>query len=188
VSDVTVKWIGLPELERKLHQLAEGVAGEALANALMAGASCIESAAKEGAPRKAGNLARSIHKEVTEKRDDYAEVAIGTDVIYAAIQEFGGTVTPKNAKNLAIPLTEEARSHAGGPRTFGSELTFAKTAGGTKLLLDAAGEAQYVLKSSVTIPAHPYLRPALDEKGDQAAEDTGRALGIILENIANAGN
>jgi phage gpG-like protein len=36
-------------------------------------------------------------------------VSIGTNVIYGSIHQEGGTIKPKNAKMLAIPLTREAR-------------------------------------------------------------------------------
>lgn len=44
-------------------------------------------------------------------------IAVGTNVVYAALHQFGGVVRPKKAKFLAIPLTKEAK-RAGSPRKF----------------------------------------------------------------------
>lgn len=55
-------------------------------------------------------LLRSISYEVGNGR-----VSIGTNVIYAAMQHFGGVQKPKTAKMLAIPLTRQvARAVANG--------------------------------------------------------------------------
>jgi hypothetical protein len=46
--------------------------------------------------RQSGKLANSLSYKVL----GYMDAEIGTDVIYAAIHEFGGTILPKNAKSL----------------------------------------------------------------------------------------
>lgn len=85
------------------------------------------------------------------------------DVDYALIHELGGTIEPKNAKFLAIPVTETAR-RAGSPRNM-SGLAYAQTAKGQPVLLNSeSGMVHYLLRKSVTIPARPYLRPAADVK------------------------
>jgi phage gpG-like protein len=85
---------------------------------------------------------------------------VGTNLIYAPIQEFGGTIKAKNAKFLAFQMT--------GTNIVGDEFT------GT------------VFAKQVTIPAHPYLRPAADDKGPAAARETGRVLSLQLERIWGA--
>jgi len=72
--------------------------------------------------------------------------AIGTDVIYARIHEYGGVITPVNAQKLVFPGKD------GG-------LVFA---------------------DSVTIPARPYLRPALDAVAPQIAEDFEAEIDYIF--------
>jgi HK97 gp10 family phage protein len=180
----TVQIIGMENLKAKFLELAEGLRGDALGRAGKAGMLCIKNAAKIKAPRRTSNLARSIEDEITEQRADYVEVTLGTNLEYAAMQEFGGTIVPKNAKYLAIPLTDEARQFAGGPRSFPRELS-PRIKGGKGVMVDEAGVAQFALVKSATIPAHPYLRPAFDENVNQAAEDVGYALRQILEAIAN---
>ncbi len=165
------------ELLAKLKQLDDVVAAEALARAATAGALPIQNAAKDKAPKKTRTLARSIHTEVMESSRDSARVEVGTDAEYAAIQEFGGRIAPKGHPYLAIPLTDQAAGYA--PREFPGELHVQGNA-----LVDQAGVAQYVLAPSVTLPAHPYLRPAFDENQDRAEHDTGLALQQILQRVA----
>lgn len=101
------------ELTAKLKKLGDpAVVGKMLENALVAGALVISNSAKEKAPYKTGNLRRSIHvgghTDADEQmRLDMADttghdlgrsassyprisVQIGTDVEYAAAQEYGG--------------------------------------------------------------------------------------------------
>jgi HK97 gp10 family phage protein len=144
---LTVKITGGEELARKLAALSDAVAGDKLASAAMAGALPIQNRAKELAPYKTGTLRRSIHSEIEQSTRNRAEVAIGTDVEYAAIQEFGGTIRPKRAKTLSW----------------------------------IGEDGQRVFAKSVTVPAHPYLRPALDEEKDTAVREIGESLRILLE-------
>jgi hypothetical protein len=73
---------------------------------------------------------------------------------------FGGTITPKRAKNLAIPISPKA--HGKSPRVF-TGLQFAATRAGVKLLglKDGNGgmEWLYVLKKSVTQAPDPDALP-----------------------------
>lgn len=98
-SGVTVKLVGTDRLLRKLRDLGDGMA-EALEAATQTGALVVQNAAKEKAPYRTGTLRRSIHMETTKRTRDEVEVAVGTDLEYAAIHEFGGTITPKTAKKL----------------------------------------------------------------------------------------
>jgi HK97 gp10 family phage protein len=166
---VTIR--GGPELAAKLGRLSAAAAGEALENALVTGALKIVNAAQEKAPWLTGNLRRSIHVgghadeslsvglsqniatrayEGTEGTDiggnkhsrTKATVLVGTNVEYAKIQEYGGTIKAKNAPYLRF------RTKDGSWHTV----------------------------KSVQIPAHPYLRPALDEKKGDAVRVMGEAL------------
>ena len=80
-------------------------------------------------------------------------VIIGTNVKYAKIQHFGGIITPKKAKYLAIPLTKAAKVM--NPRDF--ENTFIRNG----IIFRSNGKekptALYVLKKQVKIPKRPFL-------------------------------
>ena len=128
-----------------------------------------------------GNMRGSVSAE-TESDD---VVSIGPrNVQYGAIHEFGGTITPKNSKFLAIPVTRAAK-YAGSPRRFTGKLHFQLVAGGGALV-DEQGDIQYSLKRSVTIPARPYIRPAVDEHGDDAVNEIGDTIVALLREAANA--
>lgn len=71
---------------------------------------------------------------------------VGTDLVYAAIQEFGGTVTAKNSPLLHFEIDGEHR-----------------------------------VARQVTIPPHPYMRPAFDSAGPEAARTIGLVFGQLLK-------
>lgn len=175
----TVKIIGDKELAAWFARLDAEVGEETLTVAVKAGAQVVQNAAQGKAPRKTSTLARSIHTEVTRSSPNYVEVTVGTDLEYAAIHEFGGVIKPKSAKFLAIPITAAAKTYA-KPRDFPDKLHFIPGSSGG-ILANREGEAQYILRSSVTIPAHPYLRPALDENEDAATNAMARVLSARMK-------
>lgn len=59
----------------------------------------VQNQAKINAPFITGNLRRSITSEIKP-----LSAKIGTDVIYAKIQEFGGTIRPKAGKYLTFKV------------------------------------------------------------------------------------
>lgn len=104
--------VDLSDFKKQLGKLAESIAEENLVTAAKAGGLIVQNAAKEKSPKRTRTLSRSIHMEVVESSRYKVEIAIGTDVAYAAIHEFGGVITPKQAKVLAFEI--------------GGELIFAK--------------------------------------------------------------
>jgi len=95
--------VGLAEFSATLARRRASVAEANLVAAAEAGALPIQNAAKEKARRRSGTLSRSIHTEVIEQSPTRVVVAIGTDLEYAAIHEFGGTIVPKNGQYLKFP-------------------------------------------------------------------------------------
>jgi phage gpG-like protein len=91
-------------------------------------------------------------------------VWIFSNMVYAAIHEFGGTIYPVNAKKLAVPMRDEAENYS--PRNFPGELHPVGGEGGL-VLVDESGLAQYALVDSVEIPEKPYLGPAVTEHMDE---------------------
>ena len=57
-------------------------------------------AARARAPRKTGRLARSIRPRRVAK----SAWSVGSDVIYARIHEFGGTIVPKKSRFLVFQV------------------------------------------------------------------------------------
>jgi len=93
---------------------------------------------------------------------------------YAGILERGGTITPKSARALAVPVSEEARKSA-GPRTM-EGLSFIPREGKPPLLARTmrGGRLQvhWVLLRSVTIPGRHWLT----QGADAAKESMERAF------------
>ena len=122
--------------------------------------------------------APSVH---TVFRTGAFEVEIGTNLVYAAQVHFGGPITPRRAKALAIPVRKSLALQGLGPREIDPArqlLTFVPSRGGKPnvigYLVDP-GEAPsgrrrarrgrtrygpgvlYVLASRVMQPPRPYL-------------------------------
>jgi HK97 gp10 family phage protein len=178
-SEVQVEIVGGEALRAAFKKLDENMRANTLRKGALAGGQVIRNGASRRAPRKSGNLRRSIVAEVKESNDEQATIEIGTNLDYAAIQEFGGTIVPKKAKLLAIPVTKTAERFA--PREYPGKLHMVISGGMPVGLADASDKLQYALKRFVTIKAHPYLRPAFDEDRSVAIEHVGRALWQMIE-------
>lgn len=123
------------------------------------------------APRDKGQLAGSIFHEVN-KDDKSVRTIANTE--YAAIQEYGGEISAKGGKALAVPIHADAEGKR--PRDF-SDLVMIKRKTGPPLLvrIKSKGKNQrfdimFVLVKRVNIPAQPYLGPALYDNVDRLAE------------------
>lgn len=141
----------LDRLDRKLSRLSKLASADVLERALHAGAEEILNSAKDKAPYKTGTLRRSLHSETGEKSGARVSVLAGTDLEYAAMQEFGGTVVPKKGRFLVFEI-----------------------------------DGKKIFARKVTIPAHPYLRPAFDEQKGEAVKVFRLAVGDQVRAIAGS--
>jgi phage gpG-like protein len=177
--------IGKDELLRKFRSMGEAVQGASLGRVVMVGGWVIRDAARDNLKDqgliRTRTLSRSLDAEISEQSATRAAVDVGTNLEYGAIHEFGGTIKPKQARYLAIPVG----GRTGSPLKY-SDLKVRKTGRGTLVLVDPSGAVQYVLKASVEIPARPYLRPALDEKGEEAQSEMGRAFKDVVIKAATS--
>lgn len=106
---------------------------------------------------ESSNLVNSITYKISGNT-----ILVGTNLKYARIHHEGGTIVPKTAKYLAIPLTPAAKLKS--PRDW-EDTYIAKGIIFRKLGNEKDGEkdeALYKLQKSVKIPARPYL--FIDEK------------------------
>ncbi len=87
---------GAEEVAAAIRDARGRLSGAGMQAALMAGALPIMNAAKTNAPALTGTLRRSIHVLSQSAH----EVEVGTNLIYAAMQEYGGVVAPVNARFL----------------------------------------------------------------------------------------
>jgi phage gpG-like protein len=138
-----------------------------------------------GLRRQSSNLFRSINgtvKSVSGAKSVDVRLSAGGGagrgmVKYAAIHEYGGTITAKRSKYLAIPIHPSLKTAAGiakvpGPRSVPG-LFFITSKKGNHLLVKSVGkniEPWYLLRKSVSIPARPYMQPALEHIADKATE------------------
>lgn len=100
---VRIEIVNLDEWKQKLARMSAALADQAVIRALTSGAEIIRNAAVQKAPFKTGNLRRSLHIEPGDGR----EVLIGTNLDYAAIQEFGGIIKAKNGPYLKFKIGDQ---------------------------------------------------------------------------------
>src|ERR1700747_2601867 len=110
-------------------------------------------------------------------------LTIASTLPQAAVHQYGATITAKNGKMLAIPLSAEASNYTGprgGSNPFPRQLDLVARPGHAPLLVehqDAKGkkgermEAHYILVPQVTIPARPFLG---------IGPQTMRQIGVVL--------
>lgn len=138
---------------------------------------------KSGLVVRTGALLNSIgaSKKVEEVGGNIVG-SIGPEGIpYAAIQEFGGTVVPKNKQFLAIPTSENRRAD-GLPIMTTTELqNTGKSFVRDGLIYLEEGKKitpMFILKRSVTIPAHHYLANSIANTQDAIMKDFGLFLAM----------
>jgi len=110
------------------------------------------------------NRSGLLRQSVTFEVKGATAVEIGTNLIYGAIQHFGGVVKPVRARALAIPLNAAARRR--GPREWPDGTLFLvpddDDPDRVGILFRAKGaedlEPMYVLRAKVTLPARPWLK------------------------------
>jgi HK97 gp10 family phage protein len=91
MSDLSLT-VDLSAFDQALRQLGE-LATPALETAMEAGALVLEGAAKVNAPVKDGTLRDSL-THVLVVSDSGVTAYVGTNIVYAEIQEFGGWIEP----------------------------------------------------------------------------------------------
>jgi phage gpG-like protein len=94
-----------------------------------------------------GRLAQSL-----AMRLDAVSVVVGSNLAYAAIQQFGGPVTPKGHKYLAIPVLPALRRRGVWPRDI------------------PKGDMRFVPNAVIRIGSHSWTGPALVRAADQEIE------------------
>lgn len=172
------------DLSTRLELLARTLPDQ-LRRALTAAALDAEAEAKQNATTvlnvRTGRLRASIRGTVEQVSGDPAIVLrAGTDggaVPYARIHEEGGTIRPKRGRFLKIPVGP-ALTGAGvsrlPPGRSGDFRFVPNPRGG--VLVGRDGKVWFVLKRQVTIPARPYLAPAIATIQPRLADDLTRLL------------
>lgn len=100
----------------------------------------------------------------------------------AAVHEFGATIHPKNAKNLAIPLRPDMKGKS--PRDI--EGAFFLDNGENRFICRKKGkkgdqlEFLFLLVPSVTIPERSFIRAGFDSNKDLLAEACENAVRRVI--------
>jgi phage gpG-like protein len=108
-----------------------------------------------------------LHQSITYQVHGAQYAEIGTNVRYAKIQEFGGTIVARD-KLLTVPLGDRARNYAAARAQ--TDLKWAPGGGEGGRLLNAAGETVFLLEREVTIPARPTFGPAIKQSRDEVRD------------------
>lgn len=137
---------------------------------------------------RTGALARSFRPVFLGREGDTLTAAVKSDLVYARIQDEGGTITAKSGKYLAIPLNRNIPVGK-WPRHFAKgELTFLQKKGGNPILAKITGKGNvkpmFALAPSVMIRAKNYLARA--EK--RAAPGVEEIIGATLSKLTDAAN
>lgn len=130
---------------------------------------------------RTGSLLNSITKDIITNRQGYIVGEVASEgVIYAAIHEFGGIIKPVTKQFLTVPAPDN-RNADGTVKESVADLRASKNSfirNGT-IFKDLGGgniQAMFFLKKSVTIPARPYMAPALAATQDKIMADFGLFL------------
>lgn len=125
-------------------------------------------------------LARSYTATLLQPKAGKLRAGAISDLVYARIQDKGGTITPKTAKALTVPISNQAKalSRSGvGAREFPTPLALIWPKGKSSGVLVSKQGVEYALKRSVDIPATNYLDksakavdPELEELFDGAID------------------
>jgi HK97 gp10 family phage protein len=153
-------------VKNNVAKVKSSVNGEGLVKIIKAGGNTLLAFArinvnKSFSKEATGALQESIQLKVTAQNANSAKCQVGPTMIYGRIQELGGTIKAINSSFLTIPVTGAAKA-AGSSRGMDLKPIMNKSRS-SGVLVDKAGTVHFVLKSQVTLPARPYLRPAFDE-------------------------
>ena len=115
-----------------------------------------------------------------------SEIELTVDVPYARIHEHGGTITPKRSRYLTIPLdAAKTQDRAQGATRAGARFwpnTYVRRSkAGNLLIFSQTGEPLFLLKQRVTIPARPYVAPAIAKIRKSLRADLAGMLRDVIE-------
>lgn len=186
-DSMTFQIKNMEEFKKKISGLKTAARGSTLKDAVEAGIRVIEGNAvvninEQFSGRSTGNMAANRSVEVKDE-DGKVTGTLTFHSNHARLHEYGGVVKPVKGKFLAIPKTESARK-VESPRNYPEDLHFVGSdAGG--VLMNSANEVIYLLVTSATMPARPFLRPAMDEHASEIEEAMAEAIKQGIEEAAN---
>ena len=146
---------GLDKLEARLNPAKFEKTVEKL---ITRGLLIFERQAKQIAPKKTGHLRKSISHRLENK----TKGLIGPNVPYAAIQEFGGIIRPKNKKFLSWVNPKFANKS--GTLTTKSYKSMGKA------------ENMFIFAKKVTIKGKHYMKRTFESKVPEVQEEANKMI------------
>jgi HK97 gp10 family phage protein len=197
MADVVLETRGFNELISKLDRLPKVVFKD-MGYAILTCALLVEATAKDNVKKAfhmvssaadvakgGGHLADSIGHKILKVGGLAVTGVVGTNLVYAAIQEFGGTVKAKNVKYLTIPwdgVTGWAKDYK---NTFVHE-----SKAGNLIIFQRVSKDEikplFTLKDQIEIPPRPYLNPAIKSNERRIIEIISDALNRSFASLASA--
>jgi phage gpG-like protein len=184
VGDVYLESNGFKKLFEKINQLPQVVYKD-MGETILTVTLLVEAAAKANVKKNfkgIGTLADSITHKILKVAGLAVTGVVGTNLAYAAIHEFGGTITPKNANWLTIPFAGVKGRARDYDNTF-----FAWSKNKHLILFQRVGKDEviplFVLVKESEVPARPYLNPALEQNREIITQRIGEALKRSLERV-----
>ena len=148
---VQIKVVGLKDLSANLKAIAAVVRGDELADSLALGAQEIVWEAQKNAMAQGLHESGDLHDSIHTRKINQYTVNVEVGVAYGAVHEYGytGIVTDKQRRFFWAKFVETN---------------------------DDMWKA-LALSATYTIPARPYLRPAIDTQKRAAVLTIGQSLG-----------
>jgi len=144
---------------------------------------------------RSGNLKRAVFGRVGHMAGGYITAGVGVDLkkaIYGRVHEFGGTIRPRNAQHLTIPLDAvqtnkgvarfTARDVISSPEAFGYTGTFVRD----KVIFGKQADRivpLFVLKDQVVIKPVGFLSGTVEEVAPKAQEQISEAVSKEFQRI-----
>ena len=163
-----VKVTGLKELAEFMKQLPEKLQKNVMRGALRAGAKVLEAEAKRGAPVDDGDLRESIRIS-TRNQKGVVTASVKTDDFKAKWNEFG---TAAHWISVAAKDTPTRKTRRGEEKVGLKTLNKMMAKGSLQIGGQFVGAS--VLHPGIR--ARPFMRPALDNKGQEAIVAAGNYM------------
>jgi hypothetical protein len=185
VIPISFRVIGFDEAQERIHGIASGM-DTALFNGIRRGSLIMERAVKQQITTQfgGGKEWRASFTSAAAISGNTIVGLVGSPHPASRIQELGGTIRPKNARALAIPMSKVAKRHR--PRDFADAFVL-KASGGRAFLVRSRGlrgrgglEFLYVLARKATLKPSHYLTNAQRKGEPQVVALVGGRIGSLI--------
>jgi len=183
----------LKTLGESIRPTVSGARGASGGGGIIAAAQHLEGTIREVIMRtfqgRTGQLARSFKTEFVQLPDGTVTARVASRLVYAGIQDEGGTIYPRRAKKLAVPIGAGAHLPVGTYARDVPGLTLIKSKSGNSILAKVSRgrggvrdiKAYFVLKDSVRLRGRQYLAKAEAEARPGIERILGDSLNTMIK-------